>query len=137
MNTITKQQSQLNQLITDSVEKLVKNISQLNEESSTTQYASPSTSNASIQDFVTQKKGFIPVDNSKKSLAFIEAQNVNEMNLVISAIKTQFPNVNLHLISCSDTKAYELLETLVDENNRYGTSFFNQLLGTDLEDNKI
>lgn len=110
MNVTAKQQNQLNQLITASVEKLVKNISQLSEERTSPDVATDT------------KKTSIPVSNSTannnmKSLAFIEAQNLNEMNLVINAIRTQFPNVSLHICSRNDAKASELLDKFMNENS--------------------
>ncbi len=99
---------QLDHPITRSVEKLVKNISMLNEE--------PKVASNSISEEYSQISSSL-VDrneensinqNKKTSLAFIEAQDMNEMNEVIEMLKKQFPNVNLRL--CKSKEENEMIQ---------------------------
>ncbi len=97
MDTCSANKIQLNQLITNSVEKLVNNIAQLNEERKVaSKTVAEQFSHFSSSLGTDNQKNPTP-GSSKKSLAFIEAQDMNEMNSVIEALKKQFPNVSLHL----------------------------------------
>lgn len=117
MDQSPKQQAQ-DQLITNSVEKLLPNVSYLNDEkkqtfkSMTDQISSvsstlPSNNGPLISPLfsrdISQKGVAFPkipgVKHNSKTMAFIEAPDINEMNMVIHALKKLFPNVNLHLMN--------------------------------------
>jgi hypothetical protein len=55
------------------------------------------------QNNANQQANPIVPNGVKKTLAFIEAQDNNEMLMVINMLKNQFPNINLHLCSTDES----------------------------------
>ena len=102
MDPVAKPHAQFNQLINDSVEKLVRNFAHLNE-SVAEQFAATFSLSQSPKPTIETAQA--------RCLALIEAKDLAELDLIIQSIKKQFPTVNVHVgsnkeapIECSPIK---------------------------------